>query len=136
MGKHGVSGGYKARIAARKRGKLSIEEKSEIERLHAEMKDPKPGKIAERLNRLPSTINWYMLTHGMIERPPRRVLTPCIRNGKTIHPYTREEDVFIERLRAQGKMFREIGNLTTKKFGIARDQMSVRGRLIRLAASP
>jgi hypothetical protein len=136
MGKHGVGGGYKARIAARKRGKMSIEEKAEIERLCVEMKDPTPGKIAEQMNRMPSIINWYMLTHGLITRTPGHAPARYVRKGKTIHPYTTEQDAFIERLRAEGKIYREIGELVTKEFGIERSGHSVQVRMLQLAASP
>ncbi len=136
MGKHGVGGGYKARIAARKRGRLSVEEKSEIERLCAEMKDPTSGKIAEKMNRLPSVINWYMLTHGLIERTPGYAPGPYLRKGKTVHPYTKKHDIFIEELRKQNKVFREIAELLTKEFGIERSEWSVQGRIVQLAASP
>ncbi len=136
MGKHGVGGGYKARIAARKHGRMSIEEKAEIDRLCVEMKDPTPGKIAEQMNRLPSTVTFYMLTHGLIERTPGHARKPYVRKGKIIHPYSTEQDIFIEGLRKQGKTFQDIGELVTKEFGIVRSGGSVQLRIAQLAAAP
>lgn len=119
-----------------RRGRMTAEDKAAIERMAVEMDKPTPGKIAAKINRHPATVNWYMLTRGLIERVPGRAHAPYTRNGKTIHPYAPEHDEFIEDLRAQGKVFREIGELVTVKFGIKRDAHSVQVRIIQLAAAP
>lgn len=119
-----------------KRGRMTLEDKATIERLVDEMKSPTPGKIAAKLNRHPSTVNWYMLTRGLIERTPGRAARSYTRNGITVHPYLEEHDEFISARRAEGKKYREIAELVTAKFGIARNQHSVQVRLVQLAAAP
>lgn len=136
MGRHDKTCRYRAKMDLRKRGPMTDFERAEIERLASEMKKPTPGKIAEKLNRLPSTVNWYMLSHSLIERKVGRAPRPYVRNGKTIYPYAEEHDAMIESLRAQGKVFREIGEALTAKFGIERDSHSVQVRLVQLTASP
>lgn len=119
-----------------KRGKMTAADKAEIERLATTMVKPTAGKIARKINRHPATVNWFMLTRGLIERKAGRAAHPYERNGRTVYPYTAEHDAFIESLRSQGKVFREIGELVTAKFGIERDAHSVQVRMIQLAASP
>lgn len=119
-----------------KRGLMSPEEKASIANLVETMRDPTPGKIASRLNRHIATVTWHMLTRGLLERPVGRAPHTYKRNGKTIHPYARAHDAFIEDLRSQGKNFRQIGELVTAEFGIVRSGHSVQVRLIQLAAAP
>lgn len=119
-----------------KRGKMTDEDKIKIEHLALTMKNPTPGKIARAINRHPATVNWHMLTRGLIERVPGRAPHSYTRNGKTIYPYAPEHDTFIEDLRTQGKVFREIGELVTAKFGIERDAHSVQVRIVQLSAAP
>lgn len=119
-----------------RRGRMTAEDKAEIERLAETMEKPTAGKIAAKINRHPATVNWYMLTRGLIERTPRRAPHTYTRNGKTVHPYTVEHDEFIGRLRAESKPFREIGELVSAKFGIERTGHSVQVRIIQLSASP
>lgn len=118
------------------RGRMTPENHREIERLATTMRDPTPGKIARAIGRHPATVNWYMLTHGLIERKPGRAAHTYQRNGKTIHPYSVEHDARIEQLRAEGKKHREIGEIVTREFGIARSAHSVQVRIVQLAASP
>ncbi|SDD93511.1 hypothetical protein SAMN05216337_101785 [Bradyrhizobium brasilense] len=126
----------KASLAGRKRGKLAAEEKSEIERLALALAKPTPGRIAAILDRHPATVNWYMLRHGLITRQPGRARRIYVRNGKTVHPYSAEHDRRIESLRAQGKVYREIGEIVTREFGIERDAHSVQVRITQLSAAP
>src|SRR4051812_29957069 len=123
---------YKANMALRKRGKMTAEDKAEIERLATTMKKPTPGKIAAMVNRHPGTVNWYMLTRGPITRKPSRAPRAYTRNGKTIHPYTEEHDARIEALRVEGKVYREIGEIVTREFGIERNAHSVQVRIVQL----
>lgn len=127
---------HKDRMALRKRGKMCAEDKAEIERLAATMKKPTPGKIAAMVDRHPATVNWYMLTRGLITRKPGRAPHAYVRNGKTIHPYTDEHDARIEALRVEGKVYREIGEIVTREFGIERNAHSVQVRIVQLSAAP
>lgn len=127
---------YSKRIMGCRRGRMTAEDKKEIERLATKVKNPKPGPIALQINRHPATVNWFMLTRGLIERKPGRAHKTYERNGKTVHPYSPEHDAFITSLRSQGKVFREIGELVTTKFGIERSAHSVQVRIIQLAAAP
>lgn len=127
---------HKDRMALRKRGKMTSEDKAEIERLATSMKAPTPGKIAAMVNRHPATVNWYMLTRGLITRKPHRAPRAYMRNGKTIYPYTEEHDARIEALRVEGKVYREIGEIVTREFGIERNAHSVQVRIIQLSAAP
>lgn len=115
---------------------MTAEDKAMIESLAETMQNPTAGKIAARINRHPATVNWYMLTRGLIERKARRAPHTYTRNGKIVHPYAPEHDEFIEQLRAENKPFREIGELVTAKFGIERSGHSVQVRIIQLSASP
>ncbi|WP_375782857.1 hypothetical protein ACE10Z_23370 [Bradyrhizobium sp. Pha-3] len=115
---------------------MTAEEKLEIERLAQTMAKPTPGKIAAKLNRHPATVNWYMLRHGLVTRKPRRAPRPYVRDGKTVHPYSPEHDARIEALRAEGLVFREIGEIVTREFGIERDAHSVQVRITQLSAAP
>lgn len=121
---------------ATKRGRMSDADKIEIERLAGEMKLPTPGKIARKIGRHPATVKWFMLTRGLIEQTTGRAPGPYQRNGKTIYPYAEEHDIAIERMRAQGKVFREIADAITAEFGIDRTAHSVQVRLVQLSADP
>ena len=124
------------RIAACKRGRLTPEERAEIERLALSMKRPTSGKIAAKLDRHPATVNWYLLTKGLIERKPGHASRPYLRNGRTIYPYSDDQDRRAEELRASGKTYREIAAALTAEFGIERTGNSVQVRMIQLAAAP
>lgn len=119
-----------------KRGRISPEEKIEIERVIGSMKKPTAGKVARRVNRHPATINWYMLTKGHIEREPGRAPGPYVRAGKIIYPYAPEHDAFIQELRRAGLSKKIIAARLTAEFGIARSHHSVDVRLVQLAAAP
>lgn len=118
------------------RGRMTPADKVEIERLATTMAKPTAGKIARKINRHPATVNWFMLTHGLVERKPGRAAHSYTRNGRTVHPYTEEHDRFIEALRAQGLVYREIAQRVTAEFGIERNPHSVQVRLVQLAAAP
>jgi len=115
---------------------MSPDDHKEIERLAATMAKPSPGAIAQRINRHPATVNWYMLTHGLVERRVGRAPRPYERNGKTVYPYAIEHDKFILAMRVQNKGPTEIAKLVTEQFGIKRSLHSVQIRLIQLAVDP
>lgn len=128
--------GNQDKLAGRTRGSMTDDDKKKIIFLAETMKKPTAGKIAAAINRHPATVNWFMLTRGLVDRKPGRAHHPYMRNGKMIYPYSEEHDAFIESMRAQGKVFREIGEAVTARFGIERDAHSVQVRIIQLAASP
>jgi IS30 family transposase len=116
-----------------KHGRMTAEEIAEIERLVSTMKKPSPGKIALRLNRRIGTIDWYMRTHGLIERPLQYSQKSYVRNGYRVNPYSAAEDIRLLALRRSGKNPREIADILTKEFGKRRSTGSVRVRLVLLA---
>jgi hypothetical protein len=118
------------------RGRMTDADRAEIERLAASMTNPTPGKIARKIKRHVATVNWYMLTHGLIERKPGRAPRSYTRNGFTIHPYSPEHDARLEELRTSGKVWREVAETLTREFGIKRTAHSVQVRMIQLAAVP
>lgn len=118
------------------RGKMTDAERAEIERLCATMTKPTSGKIARKMNRHVSTVNWYRLRNGLIERKPQRAPRIYVRNGREVHPYSEDHDSRLLELRTAGKVFREIGEILTAEFGIERDAHSVQVRMTLLAAAP
>jgi hypothetical protein len=120
------------------RGKMSVAECAEIERLASVMRKPTPGKIARAINRHPATVKWYMLTHGLIEQKPARCPRIYFRGGRAIHPYSEEHDRRLLELRSThpDAPLRVIGELITAEFGIERNSHSVAVRLTLLAAAP
>jgi hypothetical protein len=120
-----------------KRGRISREEKAEIERLASTLKKPTAGAIARRLNRHPATVAWFMIRQGLIERTvrcsgARRVGRRA--NGSPIHYYTADQDCRLVELRTQGLPYRRIAEIMTREFGVPRNLHSVQVRNIMLAA--
>lgn len=116
-------------------GPMSDFERSEIERLAASLKNPTPAVIARQLGRNVGTVNWYMLTHGLVERPLKyRDTAPYERKGKIVYPYAREHDDRIQELRVEGKNARMIAEMITKEFGIERTTHGIHVRLTMLGA--
>jgi len=118
-----------------KRGRMTVEEHAEIDRLADELQNPTPGRIARRLNRNVSTIKWYMLTHGLIDDPVRYgPPSYTTKSGKIVNPYKQEHDARITELRTQGLKYREIAEIVTREFGVPRNAHSVQVRITMLAA--
>lgn len=124
------------RLANIRRGRMTADDKDKIIELAETMKNPKPGVIAARINRHPATVNWFMLTRGLIERKAGHARQAYKRNGKTIYPYSTEQDTRLEQLRVENKPFREIAEILTNEFGFKRTAHSVQVRLVQLTASP
>lgn len=106
------------RVGNIKRGRMTDRDKAEIIRLAETISKPTPGKIAAKINRHPATVNWFMLTRGLIERKAGRAPRAYQRNGQTIYPYAVEHDARLEALRVERKPFREIAEILTAEFGI------------------
>jgi IS30 family transposase len=118
-----------------KRGRMSAEEKAEIERLATTLKDPRPGPIARRLNRDHGTIYWHLITRGLIEIKLRYGGSAYRRGDRTVRRFTREEDRRLLELRTQGNGFVEIARILAAEFGTERNHHCVRVRCIMLAAA-
>lgn len=111
------------------RGRLSEAEDREVIRLHN--RGFVPGRIAQVMNRHPSTINWAMTRLGL--KPPAPRTFDYMRNGRPVRSWAPEEDRFIQDLRAQGLSTPKIARQATERFGHPRGAGSVRVRLIQLA---
>jgi IS30 family transposase len=119
-----------------KRGRMSPDEKAEIERLALALKKPTPSVIARRINRHPATVAWFMITRGLIERKVRYAPAKVGRrpDGTAINRYTSEQDGRLVALRREGKSHRQIAEIVTQEFGVPRNLHSVQVRIIMLAA--
>jgi hypothetical protein len=114
-------------------GRLTNEDRKRIHDLaDAGRKAP---TIAREINRNASTVHWYMLTAGLA-KPTSTANRPktYTRNGRTIHLFSPEEDIFIEALRIQDYTFERIAEIANKRFGTTRSAQSIKVRLIMLAA--
>jgi len=118
------------------RGRLSPDERAEIERLALRMRKPMPGPIALKLNRHVATVTWFMIRNGLIERPLHYGhQKPHVRkNGVAVRPYSAREDRRIIALRVEGKNPREIAETITAEIGVQRTGHSVSVRLTMLAS--
>lgn len=98
-----------------------------------------PGRIAQVIEKKASTVYWHMLRRGLVERVKGEghpgPTEPYQRGGRWIYPYSDDEDVFIERLRAEGQSFKAIAAAATAQFGRPRTHHSVFVRLTILAAT-
>ena len=112
-----------------KRGRLSAEERSEIERLA--MLGLKPGPIAQRLDRHPATINFAM--HCMGLRAPASRTFSYVRNGRPVVSWSAADDARIQALRAAGMTTTKVAEIISTESGISRSGPTVRVRLMMLA---
>lgn len=118
-----------------KRGRMTAEEKSEIERLALTLKNPKAGPIALRLNRHPATVKWYMLRHALLTQPRRTIPRPyTTAAGVTRYPWTLEQDQRLDELLIAGKNYRQAGEILTAEFGVPRNTHNCQVRAVMLAA--
>lgn len=97
-------------------------------------KGQKPGQIARRLLKHPSTVYWFMLTEGLAAPRPAKSFTPYLRNGRMVRPYSPDEDAFIEALRIQNYSVGEIARIANLRFKNERTPHGVNVRLVMLAA--
>ena len=121
-----------------KRGRMTAEEKAEIERLALTLRKPSASAIARRLNRHISTVTWYLLTRNLIERPagrsPPRPYTR--RDGVTLYPWSPAEDARLIELRTAGHSYPQIGRMLAEEFGTHRDAHKAHVRNVILTARP
>jgi IS30 family transposase len=114
-------------------GRLTDEDRAEIERLAGE--GWSCGRIAQKLKRHPSTVQWYMYSAGL-KAPKPAPANPLsyMRNGRRVRHFSADEDVFIEALRVQDFSFEKIAELVNKRFGTERTHHTIQCRLIMLSA--
>jgi len=79
-----------------------------------------------------SSIHLFMATNGL--RQPVRRNTNYIRKGVPFKSFSEEEDAFIEALRIQGFVCREIGEWCGRRFGHKRSASTICVRLKMIAA--
>lgn len=127
---------YLERNAAWKRGRMTDDERAEIERLAEALRKPTPGAIARRLNRHPATIKWYMLRHGLLTLTPRTIPRAyTTRAGITRYPWSPEQDARLTELLREGKNYRQAGEVLTAEFGVPRNTHNCQVRAVMLAAT-
>lgn len=114
-------------------GRLTPDERTEIERL-AERGFP-TTRIAERLGRHPSTVNFYRATHGLGTAAGARARKGNYRRGGLeVRGFTAEEDAFIQALRCPGYSTGKIAAFDAERFGYARSASTISVRLRMLAS--
>jgi hypothetical protein len=117
------------------RGRMTPQEKAQIDQLAGSLRRPTPSAIARRLKRHPSTVNWYMITRGLVDRSVTYGRQRAsVRRGRALNPYTPQHDRRLVELRRSGVRFRAIAETLTREFGVPRKPHSVRIRAIMLAA--
>lgn len=113
-----------------KRGRLSEDELTEIERLAG--RGFSPGRVAQRMNRHPATISFAMHRLGL--RTLSRVTrTPYVRNGVLVMPFSPEEDALVVSLRTDGRTCAAIGRAVAERSGHPRSAQTIRMRLVQLS---
>lgn len=131
----GLAQGRGGIVSMRKGIVLTDAVRSKIDQLAATMQKPTAGKIARRIGQKVGTVNWYLLTRGLLsKKPPTYSLKPYVRNGRTIYPYLPDHDVHLTALRVENKTFEQIATGLTERFGIKRTAHSVQVRAVFLAA--
>lgn len=96
----------------------------------------KVGRIAQVIGKNHSTVYWFMLRDGLVERTAgNRKDTPYMRAGRWVYPWSADEDKFIESRRAEGGTLIGIAAEVAERFGKPRTPHSVHVRLIMLAAT-
>jgi DNA-binding CsgD family transcriptional regulator len=113
-----------------RRGRLTADEKTRIEDWAAI--GWTSGRIAQRLDRNPSTIHFHMVTNGL-KVTSRRRRGSYTRNGVTVAGFTALEDTLITTLRLQAFSTVRIARVVTKRFGHKRTACTIHTRLRMLA---
>jgi hypothetical protein len=114
----------------RRRKNLTAEEKQQI----AGLREKGWGleRLAEHFKCTVGSISWCCLMHGVTspgadKRKPHGRAEPYSRGGRTVRPFSPEEDEGIERMRAAGASLAAIGRATGRRHN------SIVGRLCTLA---
>ncbi len=113
------------------RGRLSEAEKAQIVEL-AE-RNFTCGRIAQKLNRHPSTINFAMHWMGLKKLTSRR--PTYVRGGVEVRGFSEGEDDYIQACRIEGLTTPEIATLVAAHFGHKRSAATINVRLRMLAST-
>ena len=97
------------------RGRLSADERTKIETLAD--RGLKASQIAERMNRLPATINFAMHSMGLKAPKDRPGVNYTRKSGSVVHSFTPDEDAMIEEMRVDGAVCRVIAETCLARFG-------------------
>jgi len=112
------------------RGRLSTHEREQIAALAS--RGLKAGQIAQRLNRLPATVNFAMHSMGLKQPMSRRAIT-YVRGGAIVHSFTPDEDAMVEAMRESGATCQTIADASLQMFGRKRSAATILTRLKMLA---
>lgn len=113
------------------RGRLSEEEKAQI--IHLAERKFTCGRIAQKLNRHPSTINFAMHWMGLKKLVGRR--PDYTRGGVPVRGFSEEEDAYITACRTEGLTTTNIAMLVGVHFGHKRSAATINVRLRMLAST-
>lgn len=116
--------------AALKQGRLSLDEEQAVINLAA--CGWKAGRIAMKLDRIPTTISYAMTRLGLRAPTPRSYT--MTRHGRPVIFFDTAEDAMIETLRAEGLSCAKIAAACFDRFGRVRSGATVGLRLKMLAA--
>jgi hypothetical protein len=117
---------------ATKSGRLTPEERDLIAKLSASRRTC--GQIAMRLQRHPSTIYCYMVTHDLRAVGDRGGRAPYLRKGQPVSFFTPSEDHLILSLHNERLPRHEIASVITERFG-HRTSARVIGTRLRMLAT-
>ena len=110
-------------------GHLTPDEERQVEALAA--LKWKPGRIAAKMERLPTTIYHAMTRLGL--RAPVTRTYAVTRNGRPVVFFDADEDALLEAMRAEGSTWAEIARACLDRFGRGRSASTVGLRLKMLA---
>lgn len=113
-----------------KRGRLSAEERDQIAALAG--RGFSVGRIAQKLNRHPSTVNFALHTMGLRTTKPQSRHS-YVRKGSLVCAFSPDEDAYITELRDKGLSTTLIADLASRKFNHRRSAATVLTRLKMLA---
>lgn len=114
-----------------KRGRLSDDEIATIEAMGEAGQTP--GRIARRLGRHPSTVNYRLVSAGLRPAKPQPHREPHTRGGRVVRPFLPAEDAFIQERRIAGDSWPKIAAAVECRFGWSRPKHSIGARLMQLA---
>jgi IS30 family transposase len=115
------------------RGSLTEHDHELIEQLAGE--GVSANAIARRIGKHPSTVQWFMYSHGLAAPKQREAPMSYWRGNRQVHRFTRIEDSLIEALRVDGSTPEQIAEICSKRFGTQRSHHTIRCRLKMLAAA-
>jgi hypothetical protein len=113
------------------KGRLSPDELATVEQLS--QRGWKAGRIAQKLNRHPGTINFAMHSMGLKAPKPIKPFSCVRKNGVVVHSFDAAEDAMLESTRLTGAVCREIAEASLAQFGRKRSAATINIRLKMLA---